>query len=81
MPPGGLLFCDLLGQRILSIQLDPDQSYVPGKETTVVAHHSHNQFEPSELRMKTLKHNDVKATLLLQGVVFEDNSTWSAQKE
>jgi hypothetical protein len=31
--------------------------------------------------MATMNHNDIKATLLIQGVPFDDNSTWTAGKQ
>jgi hypothetical protein len=31
--------------------------------------------------MATMNHSDIKATLLIQGVAFDDNATWTAGKQ
>jgi hypothetical protein len=77
---GSILFTDLLGEKLISIRLFQDLKY-PGDEANPMSGEWNvNQFEPGEQRMATIDHDDVKATLIIQKVVFSDNTVWSGDK-
>jgi hypothetical protein len=78
---GSILFTDLLGEKLMSIRLFPEVKYPPGEPAPASGEWHVNQFEPSEQRMARIDHDDVKAILVIQKVVFADNSIWSAQEE
>jgi hypothetical protein len=73
-----IVFTDLLGEKLIAIKLFPDRRYSAGEPATVSGVWDVNQFEPSQLRMATMDHDDVKATLVIRKVVFSDNTIWSA---
>jgi hypothetical protein len=76
---GGITFTDLLGEKLVAIRLDKDHKYLPGLPSSVDGEWKVNQFrESSELRMMDIAHDDVKVTLLIDKVVFSDNTVWSA---
>jgi hypothetical protein len=75
---GTIVFTDLLGEKLMAIRLIPDV-VVPAENTDwCQGDWEVNQFEPNQQRMASLKHDDVKATLTIQKVVFSDNTIWSA---
>jgi len=78
---GTLLFTDLLGEKIVAIKLNPDVEYPAGQTASTSGEWDVSPLNPGEKRMATMNHNDIKATLLIQGVAFDDNSTWSAVKK
>jgi hypothetical protein len=74
---GTIMFTDLLGEQLMSIRLFPDIRYPPGEPNTASGQWNVNQFEQGEQRMAMIDHDDVKATLIIQKVVFSDNTVWS----
>ena len=78
---GTLLFTDLLGEKIVAIKLNPDVEYPSGQTVSTSGEWDVSPLNPSERRMATMNHNDIKATLLIQGVAFDDNTTWTAGKQ
>ena len=77
---GTLLFTDLLGEKIVAIKLNPDVAYPSGQTVSTGGEWDVSPLNPSERRMATMNHNDIKA-LLIQGVAFDDNTTWTAGKQ
>ena len=77
---GTLLFTDLLGEKIVAIKLNPDVEYPAEQDASSTGQWDVSPLNPGESRMATMNHNDIKATLLIQGVAFDDNSTWTAGK-
>ena len=78
---GTLLFTDLLGEKIVAIKLNPDVEYPAGQTASTSGEWDVSPLNPSERRMATMNHNDIKATLLIQGVAFDNNTTWTAGKQ
>jgi len=78
---GSLLFTDLLGEKIVAIKLNPDVEYPSGQTASTSGEWDVSPLNPGEKRMATMNHNDIKATLLIQGVAFDDNTTWTAAKQ
>jgi hypothetical protein len=78
---GTLLFTDLLGEKIISIKLNPDVEYPPGQAASSSGEWEVSSLNLGEGRMATMNHNDINATLLIQGVAFDDNSTWTTGKQ
>lgn len=72
------LFTDLLGEKLISIRLAPDVTYLPREPAQASGEWNVNQFESGEQRMARLEHDDIKATLVIQKVVFSDNTIWSS---
>lgn len=77
---GTLLFTDLLGEKLIAIQITRDVKYPAGGSTPTSGSWPVNQFEPGEARINKLKHDDIKATLVIRKVVFDDNSVWRDRK-
>jgi hypothetical protein len=77
---GTLLFTDLLGEKIVAIKLNPDVEYPSGQTVSTSGEWDVSPLNPGERRMATMNHNDIKATLLIQGVAFDDNTTWTSGK-
>jgi hypothetical protein len=75
---GSILFTDLLGEKLMSIRLFPDVRYAPGQTAEASGQWNVNQFEPGEQRLPRIAHDDIKATLTIQKVVFSDNTVWSS---
>jgi hypothetical protein len=73
---GSLVFTDLLGEKLVTINLDRDAKYPVGKTASTSGAWGVNGFNSGEGRMATMSHDDVKATLIIRSVVFADNSTW-----
>jgi hypothetical protein len=78
---GTLLFTDLLGEKIVAVKLNPDVEYPLRQAASSSGEWDVSPLNPGERRMATMNHNDIKATLLIQGVAFDDNSTWTAAKK
>ena len=78
---GTLLFTDLLGEKVVAIKLNPDVEYPAGQTASTSGEWDVSTLNPGERRMGTMNHDDIKATLLIQGVAFDDNSTWIAGKQ
>jgi hypothetical protein len=77
---GIMVFRDLLGQEILRIRLWPDVFCYAGKTAHTGGLWRPNKFNPYETRLQVLKHDDVKADILISKVAFDDNSIWSADE-
>jgi hypothetical protein len=73
-----IVFTDLLGEKLMAIRLIPDVVVPGGNTDWCQGEWEVNQFEPNQQRLASLKHDDVKATLTIQKVVFSDNTVWSA---
>jgi len=67
-------FGDLLGSHIYGIKVTPDDLIPAGKAVTDNGDYSVNQFMPEQARLAQMKKEDVKATLIVQKLVFTDNS-------
>jgi hypothetical protein len=78
---GTLLFTDLLGEKIVAIKLNPDVEYPAGQTASSSGEWDVSPLNPGEGRMATMDPKDIKATLLVQGVAFDDNSTWTSGKQ
>lgn len=78
---GSLVFTDLLGEKLIAINLDRDVKYPAGKTSSTSGAWGFNTFNSGEGRMATMSHDDVKAMLVIRNVVFGDNSTWSAKTQ
>jgi hypothetical protein len=74
---GSILFTDLLGGRLMQIRLIPDVYYSPKETASNSGAWNVNTFESGEGRLPGLSHDDIKAALFIERVVFGDNSTWS----
>jgi hypothetical protein len=77
---GTLVFTDLLGERLMGIQLAKDVSYPAGVESSSSGLWDYDRFQPQEARLTTIRHDDVKATLTIEKVVYTDNSVWTADQ-
>jgi hypothetical protein len=75
---GTLVFTDLLGEKLMAIRLIPDLKCSTGGTASTSGEWEVNQFEPDQQRLAILSHDDIKATLTVQKVVFSDNTMWSA---
>jgi hypothetical protein len=75
---GTLVFTDLLGEKLMAIRLIPDVKCSSGGTASTSGQWEVNQFEPDQQRLAILSHDDVKAILTIQKVVFSDNTIWSA---
>jgi hypothetical protein len=75
---GTIVFADLLGEKLMAIQLPPDVKIPSGGTAPSEGEWTVNQFEANQQRLGILSHDDVKASLTLQKVVFSDNTIWSA---
>jgi hypothetical protein len=67
-------FSDLLGSQIYGIKVTPDYLIPAGKAVTEKGDYSVNRFMPEQARLAKMKKEDVKATLVVQKLVFADNS-------
>jgi hypothetical protein len=77
---GSLVFSDLLGEKIMGLQLNRDVIYPAGEVTATSGAWNVNTFQPAEMRLLNIKHEDVKADLIVKKVVFDDNTVWSASQ-
>jgi hypothetical protein len=75
---GSIVFRDLLGEKILGIRLAQDVKYPPYKTTPTSGFWDVNSWEPAQMRLSEMNHEDVKAELTIDKVVFDDNTIWSA---
>lgn len=71
---GGVIFKDLLGDKVYSIRLTPDQKVAAGKSLADKGSYRINQFIASENRMAQMKKEDIQATLVISKLVFTDNT-------
>jgi hypothetical protein len=63
-----------LGSQIYGIKVGPDRLIPAGKTVTDKGEYSVNQFVSEQARMAQMKKEDIKATLVVQKLVFADNS-------
>jgi hypothetical protein len=75
---GGLTFSDLLGERLIAIKLLPDIKCAAGGTASSSGSWQAGMDDASASRLRTLSHDDIKATLTIQKVVFSDNTIWSS---
>jgi hypothetical protein len=75
---GTIVFTDLLGEKLMAIRLIPDVKCPAGGTAPTGGEWQVNEFEPNQQRLAILSHDDVKAALTVQKVVFSDNTVWSA---
>jgi hypothetical protein len=71
---GSIGFFDLVGERIIGIKLERDVKIEPGKEASFRGNYGINQFINSEMRLKDLAPEDVRAQLEVKKIVFRDNT-------
>jgi hypothetical protein len=71
---GGVIFKDLLGEKVYSIRITPDQKVAAGKNLVDKGTYRINQFIASENRMAQMKKEDIQATLAIRKLVFTDNT-------
>lgn len=71
---GSLQFQDLLGERVYGIALDQDVKIAPGKECNFGGDYRRNQFIASEQRLAAMSKGDVLVRLVVETVVFADNT-------
>lgn len=76
---GSITFTDLLGEKILTIDLHKDVRYQREVPASTNGEWYANASSSSEMRMTTLAHDDITATLTIDRAVFGDNTIWSAQ--
>jgi len=62
----------------MAIKLIPDIKCASGGTSSSSGSWGAGMDGTSAERLRTLSHDDVKATLTIQKVVFSDNSIWSA---
>lgn len=79
MVEASVVFSDLLDNRLYAIGLDPDIYVAPGAEKDDTGTYRINQFMNEQTRMKSMKKEDVKATLVVRKIVFSDNSVFESQ--
>jgi hypothetical protein len=71
---GSVVFFDLVGEHIIGIRMDRDVKIDPGKEEIFRGDYRINQFINSEMRLKDLAPEDVRARLQVKKIVFRDNT-------
>jgi hypothetical protein len=80
---GRIEFRDLLGGKLFEFDLRPDYPYpAHTKMMTSMGISTISiwlALQPGIERMPTLAHEDVKASVFIEGVVFEDGSIWKAE--
>jgi hypothetical protein len=75
---GVITFTDLLGEKLKAIRLLPDIKCAAGGTASSSGSWQASMGEASEERLRILSHDDIKATLTIQKVVFSDNTIWSS---
>jgi hypothetical protein len=74
-----IVFRDLAGEKIFAAKLLQDYNYPSGEAIKVSGWWPVPIVEPTGKRLSVIKHEDVKAQLIVRKVVFEDNSIWEAK--
>ena len=72
------MFRDLLGNDIMKIRLLRDTWYQHGESRAIEGEWQVNSWDSSQMRLRVLHHEDVKPSLFINKVVFDDNSIWSS---
>ena len=67
-------FYDLQENQVFGIKVNPERSIPAGRVITEKGDYSVNEFSPEQVRMAQMKKEDIKATLVVQKLVFADNS-------
>ena len=75
---GSITFRDLLGEKVLDVRVLEDVKYPPHKTTPMSGVWNVNSWDHAQMRLAGMNHEDVKAELTIDKVVFDDNTTWSA---
>ncbi|HSS16163.1 MAG TPA: hypothetical protein VLQ29_04205 [Candidatus Dormibacteraeota bacterium] len=68
-------FYDLQENQVFGIKVNPERSIPAGQVIVEKGDYSVNEFSPEQVRMAQMKKEDIKATLVVQKLVFADNST------
>ena len=71
---GGVMFRDLLGAKLYSIKITPDLAIGAGKILTDKGSYRINQFINEQARMAAMKKSDISATIVINKLVFSDNT-------
>ena len=69
-----MVFKDLLGEKVYSIRITPDQKVAAGKNLVDKGSYDINQYIASQTRMAQMKKEDIQATLMIRKLVFTDNT-------
>src|SRR6266576_7326173 len=67
-------FYDLQENQVFGIKVNPERSIPAGQVIAEKGDYSVNEFSPEQVRMAQMKKEDIKATLVVQKLVFADNS-------
>jgi hypothetical protein len=68
-------FYDLQENQVFGIKVNPERSIPAGQVIAEKGDYTVNEFSPEQVRMAQMKKEDIKATLVVQKLVFADNST------
>lgn len=68
-------FYDLQENQVFGIKVNPERSIPAGQVIAEKGDYKVNEFSPEQVRMAQMKKEDIKATLVVQKLVFADNST------
>jgi hypothetical protein len=68
-------FYDLQENQVFGIKVNPERSIPAGQVIAEKGDYRVNEFSPEQVRMAQMKKEDIKATLVVQKLVFADNST------
>ncbi len=67
-------FYDLQENQVFGIKVNPERSIPAGQVIAEKGDYRVNEFSPEQVRMAQMKKEDIKATLVVQKLVFADNS-------
>jgi hypothetical protein len=70
----GIRFTDLLDERLMSIEVDRDLNIPGGQVASDTGLYRINQFSNEQARTASMDKEDIKATLYVSKIVFEDNT-------
>ena len=68
-------FYDLQENLVFGIKVNPERSIPADQVIAEKGDYRVNEFSPEQVRMAQMKKEDIKATLVVQKLVFADNST------
>jgi hypothetical protein len=71
---GSIKFVDPAGAHILDLKLERYVRMAPGKEVSFKGYHPIDQSIDSEMRLKDLPPEDVRAELEIKKIMFGDNT-------
>jgi hypothetical protein len=75
---GTLRFTDLPGEQLILLRVMPDVHYPANTSTSATGIWDYNQFDGEQARLTSMNHDDIKATLIIQKVLFLDGTVWTA---